>query len=85
MESVVRVGEWRGWRSARARLREWRQAPHKANSDLVLKLGVQLLKDHSSRLKSECEWCLLTHVAVLCVLCAMGSVGCVRAGLRGCF
>lgn len=54
MEGVMRSREWKGWRNARARLCEWRTSGQK-RSDLVLLLGARLLKDHSSRLSTECE------------------------------
>ena len=61
MEEVARAGEWKGWRSASASLREWR-ASGERKSDLVLKLGARLLKEHLSRLASEREVALITDL-----------------------
>ena len=62
MEEVSRAGEWRHWRRASASLREWR-ASGENKTDLVLKLGRRLLREHSSSLANECEtFCLRAHV-----------------------
>lgn len=74
MEALSRVGEWKSWRSASACLREWRGAGEK-RSDLVLRLGARLLKDHSSRLGAECRnYSLNTLLYVMCTLCAVWDV-----------
>lgn len=55
MEEVGSNGVvWSGWRDARNTLRRWREE-NSRKSDLVVELGLPLLKNHSSALGDEGE------------------------------
>ena len=65
MESVRDV--WKGWRNARAILRELRGSGETNKSGLILRLGAILLRDHHSRLSAaECIKELSDNMYITC-------------------